>query len=152
VAALPLLLAVALRATSASPQLVAPTHLTAAPAAESEPATADAPRQGAKAALKKARRTPAKAQPAGRTDAPSPAADATAPDPGAPSRPDEGSLLVEHKCAKCHDVALAYSSELSDVSWRLHMKRMAARPGAAITDEQGRKIHEYLKARADRAR
>jgi hypothetical protein len=80
-------------------------------------------------------------------------APALAPAP-APS-PEDDRLLVERKCSKCHDVSLTFRAELSDAHWKLHMKRMASRPGAAITDEQAQRIHAYLKAmdgQADRAR
>jgi cytochrome c5 len=80
-----------------------------------------------------------------------PEAAAPAPAPGPAATADEGRLLVEHKCGKCHDVSLAFSSELSDASWKLHMKRMANRPGAAISDDQARKIHGFLKDNAARS-
>lgn len=83
--------------------------------------------------------------PAAASSAPPPA-----PAPAAPPAPvdEEAKLLAEHKCGKCHDLALAFGSELGDAQWKLHMKRMANRPSAAITDEQARRIHAYLKARA----
>ncbi|HEX9402401.1 MAG TPA: hypothetical protein VF912_20025 [Anaeromyxobacter sp.] len=61
---------------------------------------------------------------------------------------EAGLQLVEQKCAKCHTLSLALGSELSAPEWKLHMKRMATRPGAGITEEQGKRIHEYLKASA----
>ena len=56
-------------------------------------------------------------------------------------------LLLEQKCSKCHDVSQAFSAELSDAQWRGHMKRMNGRPGAAITDEQAKRIQRALRAR-----
>jgi cytochrome c5 len=153
VIALPLLLAAALAADALSPPiLVAETTTPPHKPGKAEPAKSDAgkgehakapaPKGGKHAATKAAAIPPAAPPPA----APAPAA-AQVPAPGA-SLSEEGRLLVEHKCSKCHDVGLAYSSELSDANWKLHMKRMANRPGAAITDEQVRKIHDYLKAHA----
>jgi hypothetical protein len=68
------------------------------------------------------------------------------PDPSAAPPLDEDRLLVEQKCGKCHDVSLALGAELSDAAWRVHMKRMARYPGAAITDEQASRIHAHLKS------
>jgi hypothetical protein len=82
------------------------------------------------------------------TPAPAPVPQA-APSPAPPSS-EENLLLVERKCGKCHDLSLALSSSLSDANWKLHMKRMANRPGAAITEEQAARIHAFLKATADR--
>lgn len=59
---------------------------------------------------------------------------------------EEGLQLVERKCAKCHALSLAIGSELSPGQWKLHMKRMANRPGAAISEDQARLIHEFLQA------
>ena len=63
---------------------------------------------------------------------------------------EAGLQLVEQKCAKCHALSLAIGTELSLPEWKLHMKRMASRPGAAISEEQARRIHEFLKAHAAR--
>lgn len=69
------------------------------------------------------------------------------PAPDAPPSPEEvGRLLVEQKCGKCHDASRAVSAALSESAWKAHMKRMGKFPGAAITEEQGKQIHEYLKA------
>jgi cytochrome c5 len=86
------------------------------------------------------------AQPNVATAAPAPVPAPAAEDGGY----DEGRLLVERKCAKCHDVSLAMQSQLTDAEWKLHMKRMANRPSAAITDDQARRIHVWLKARSAR--
>jgi mono/diheme cytochrome c family protein len=59
---------------------------------------------------------------------------------------EAGLQLVERKCAKCHALSLAIGSELSPGQWKLHMKRMANRPGAAISEDQARLIHEFLQA------
>lgn len=59
---------------------------------------------------------------------------------------EEGLQLVERKCAKCHALSLAIGSELSPGQWKLHMKRMANRPGAAISEDQAKLIHEFLQA------
>lgn len=68
--------------------------------------------------------------------------------PPAPARSaaeaEEGEVLLRQKCAKCHELSLAWSSRLTNAQWRLHMRRMASRPGAAISDEQARKIHGAL--------
>lgn len=166
--ALPLLLAMFLRTADGSPRAAPPAPASTAPAkaehgkdhAKANHAKADAPKgeparaSGAKAAAAKppapkgGRHTAAKPEPVPPPAAAASAAAAASVPPTDGNLPvsEEGRLLVEHKCAKCHDVSLSYSSELDDGSWRLHMKRMAARPGAAITDAQGRKIHEYLKS------
>jgi hypothetical protein len=68
-----------------------------------------------------------------------------APAPSAPGTSEEDLRLVEQKCAKCHSLSLALSSSLSDANWKLHMKRMASRPGAAITEEQAERIHAVLR-------
>lgn len=97
-----------------------------------------------------ARAAPAAAPPlAPAAPAAAPSAPPPAPAPATPAPVDEeAKLLAEHKCGKCHDLALAFASELGDAQWKLHMKRMANRPSAAITDAQARRIHAYLKARA----
>jgi len=142
VTALPLLLAAALCA-DASPQ-PAPTPATGAP-----PPATSARQARSESAKKAGKKGKAEAIPPA---APPPAVpEAAAPAPGPSPASEEGHLLVEHKCGKCHDVSLALSSELSDANWKLHMKRMANRPGAAITDDQVRKIHDYLKSTASTA-
>jgi hypothetical protein len=93
---------------------------------------------------------PTAGQPAAAAPAPAPGP-APAPAPSPSPSPEEDQLLVEQKCAKCHDASLAYTAELSDPQWKVHMKRMASRPGAAITDEQARRIHAYLNAAAQAA-
>jgi hypothetical protein len=65
--------------------------------------------------------------------------------PSARGASEEDLRLVEQKCAKCHDLSLALSSSLSDANWKLHMKRMATRPGAAISEGQAERIHAALK-------
>ena len=106
-------------------------------------------------AAKTAKKDPAASKPAARADeqAAAPPSPEPAPSPAvaiAEPADDEGRLLTEHKCSKCHDLSLALSSALSDAHWKLHMKRMANRPGAAITEDQAHRIHEYLKASAGR--
>jgi hypothetical protein len=106
-------------------------------------------------AAKTAKKDPAASKPATKADeqGAAPPSPEPAPSPAvAIAEPayDEGRLLTEHKCSKCHDLSLAFSSALSDAHWRLHMKRMANRPGAAITEDQAHRIHEYLKASVGR--
>jgi hypothetical protein len=94
----------------------------------------------------------ASAEPQAAQEAPAPEAGSAPTAPGPASEADllEGRLLTERKCSKCHDLSLALNSALDDAGWKLHMKRMANRPGAAISDEQSRRIHEFLKASAAR--
>jgi cytochrome c5 len=95
-------------------------------AADAPPPTPPAPKSAQRAAARNAR-----------------------PAPDAPPSPEEaGRLLVEQKCGKCHDASRATGAMLSEASWKAHMKRMGKFPGAAITEEQAKQIHEYLKATA----
>jgi len=153
VTALPLLLAVALCA-DASPQPAAPAPATGAAAtgaAATGAAAAGATARQARSesSRKTGKKGKAEAIPPAAPPPAVPEAAAPAPEPGPAS--EEGHLLVEHKCGKCHNVSLALTSELSDANWKLHMKRMANRPGAAITDDQARKIHDYLKSNGGRS-
>jgi hypothetical protein len=119
------------------------------------PAKKASTRKATIGAVKTAKKDPAASRPAARADeqALPPSSPEPAPAPAvaiAEPESDEGRLLTEHKCSKCHDLSLALSSALSDAHWKLHMKRMANRPGAAITEDQAHRIHEYLKAIAGR--
>jgi hypothetical protein len=129
----------------------------ASPAAPAEVTGAPAPTGSKRSARKSA--THGKIAATDPAPASSPAAAAPVPSPAsvagtaaaaaadaAAAKAEEDDLLVRQKCGKCHDVSLAFSAELSDVHWKAHMKRMARVPGAAITDEQAKRIHVHLKA------
>jgi hypothetical protein len=137
----------------------------ASPTAPVEVTGAKAP-TGSKRSARKSAATPGKiasTDPAAPASSPTPAP-APTPDPVAATaataassaaaavaaKAEENDLLVRQKCGKCHDVSLAFSAQLTDAHWKAHMKRMARVPGAAITEEQAKRVHAHLKAVAGR--
>jgi len=149
---LPLLAVAALLNASeptAPASVAAPVEVKGASAAAPAPAAGGAnpasKRSARKSAPSHGKVASTDAAPASPAPAPTPAPAPAAPAPSAAALHEANEALVEQKCGKCHDVSLAYSAELSDAHWRTHMKRMARVPGAAITDEQARRIHAHLK-------
>jgi hypothetical protein len=75
------------------------------------------------------------------------------PEPAAATTRDpetEARLLTEQKCTKCHDLSRALSATLTEQGWRIHLKRIGS-GGAAISDEQQRKIQAYLRQTVGKA-
>jgi hypothetical protein len=56
-------------------------------------------------------------------------------------------LLTEQKCTRCHDLSRALSTPLTESAWHAHLKRLGS-GGAALSDEQVRRIRGYLKTAA----
>jgi mono/diheme cytochrome c family protein len=62
-----------------------------------------------------------------------------------PAEQQERYALFRQKCSKCHGLSLALTSGLSSEDWRRHMKKMALRPQAGISDAQAKSIIAFLK-------
>jgi hypothetical protein len=52
--------------------------------------------------------------------------------------------LLREKCSKCHSLSRGMSTRLTTAQWKRHMKRMAVRANAGISDAQAKTILEFL--------
>lgn len=60
----------------------------------------------------------------------------------------EGKELFERKCDKCHSLARSLKKSKSLTAWKRTNKRMARYSEGLITEQDSKKIAEYLAAKA----